>query len=135
MLHNEDDLLLLKDIVDSVLKILNTMKGLTFYHYERNYEKKSTIERQFEIIGLASHRISKETQELLNFIPWRQMIGLRNRIAHEYGEIKNSKIWNIAYESIPNLLIDLNKIDDIKDYIKTNIMKYKKLKDKYGGII
>ena len=41
---------------------------------------------------------------MLPEIPRRQMIGLRNVLAHEYGEIRVDRIWNAATVSVPELL-------------------------------
>lgn len=37
-------------------------------------------------------------------IPWRNIKGMRNIIAHEYGEIDKEVIWNTLTENIPVLL-------------------------------
>jgi uncharacterized protein with HEPN domain len=52
------------------------------------------VERQLLVIGEAANRVSAEFQETHPEIPWRQMIGLRNVLAYEYGEIKGDRIWN-----------------------------------------
>jgi len=43
-------------------------------------------------------------------IPWQQIIGLRNILAHEYGEIKVDRIYNAATVSVPELLKLLDKL-------------------------
>ena len=45
----------------------------------------------------------KENQD----IPWTKIIGLRNKIVHDYGEILTDRIWLIASESIPELLYQI----------------------------
>jgi hypothetical protein len=32
----------------------------------------------------------------LETIPWGKIIGLRNKLAHDYGEILAERIWNIS---------------------------------------
>ena len=41
-------------------------------------------------------------------IPWSKIIGLRNKIVHDYGEILTDRIWLIASKSIPELINLLN---------------------------
>ena len=43
-------------------------------------------------------------------IPWKSLTGLRNILAHEYGEIVVERIWLIAKEKIPGLIDALSKI-------------------------
>jgi uncharacterized protein with HEPN domain len=71
-----------------------------------------------EIIGQAANKISKETQDALGTIPWGKIIGLRNKLAHDYGEILAERIWNISKTSIQELLDELEKINEIKEYIE-----------------
>jgi uncharacterized protein with HEPN domain len=37
-------------------------------------------------------------------IPWRQIIGQRNVLIHEYGEVKQERIWKTVRENIPQLI-------------------------------
>jgi uncharacterized protein with HEPN domain len=47
----------------------------------------AAVIRQFEIIGEAARRISIETQASIPSIPWAKVIGMRNRLIHEYDAI------------------------------------------------
>ena len=53
----------------------------------------------------------------LKHIPWRSIIGLRNIIAHEYGEIKLAKIWDFKQTKVPELINELKVIEQLKQYI------------------
>ncbi|MCR4318859.1 MAG: DUF86 domain-containing protein [Candidatus Brocadiaceae bacterium] len=37
-------------------------------------------------------------------IPWHLIIAQRNVIVHEYGEIKQDRIWALAEKRIPELI-------------------------------
>jgi len=111
------DIALLLDIYECCKNIIELTKGMRYYKYEKEKKTRWAVERQFEIIGQATNKISKETQDLLNHIPWGQMVGLRNIIAHEYGEIITEKIWYATKRSIPKLISDLKKIKELKCYI------------------
>ncbi|MGI6272863.1 MAG: DUF86 domain-containing protein [Anaerohalosphaeraceae bacterium] len=43
-------------------------------------------------------------------IPWRKVIGQRNVLAHEYGEIKQERIWKVVAEDIPALIRQLETL-------------------------
>ena len=114
----KNDMALLLDIYECCKNIIELTKGMRYYKYEKEKTIRWAVERQFEIIGQATNKISKETQGLLNHIPWGQMVGLRNIIAHEYGEIITEKIWYATKRSVPKLMSELKKINDLKHYIK-----------------
>jgi uncharacterized protein with HEPN domain len=115
---NENDLSYLIDIVDCIIDINEFTRPILFHEFEKDKMRKLAVERQLEIIGQAANKISKETQDALGTIPWGSIIGLRNKLAHDYGEILAERIWNIAKTSIQELLVDLEKVDEIKEYIE-----------------
>ena len=117
---NENDLSFIIDIVDCIFDINEFTKGIEFYEFEKEKMRKLAVERQLEIIGQAANKITKETQDNLKDIPWGNIIGLRNKLAHDYGEILAERIWTISKGPIQALLHELEKIDKIKEYINKN---------------
>ena len=115
---NEDDLSFLIDIVDCIMDINEFTNGIQFYEFERDKMRKLAVERQLEVMGQAANKITKETQNSLKNIPWMNIIGLRNKLAHDYGEILARRIWTIAKNSIQDLLNELLKIDELKEYVE-----------------
>ena len=51
------------------------------------------LERVLELIGEAARRITPATRETHPAIPWKDIIGMRNIIAHEYGKVDFDEIW------------------------------------------
>jgi len=116
---NEDDLSFLIDIVDCIMDINEFTKEIGFYEFEKDKMRRLAVERQLEIIGQAANKISKDTQNILENIPWPNIIGLRNKLAHDYGEILAERIWVISKNPIQELQKELEKIKEIKEYIDT----------------
>ena len=116
---NEKDLSYLIDIVDCIMDINEFTESIEFYQFEKDKMRKLAVERQLEIIGQAANKISIETQKIIENIPWKNIIGLRNKLAHDYGEILAERIWKISKNSIQELLDNLLKIEEINEYIKT----------------
>ena len=114
---NENDLSFLIDIIDCIIDINEFTKGVEFHEFKKDKMRRLAVERQLEIIGQAANKISKETQDLIENIPWGNIIGLRNKLAHDYGEILAERIWAISKNSIQELLEELEKIDELKEYI------------------
>jgi uncharacterized protein with HEPN domain len=114
---NENDLSYLIDIVDCIMDINEFTQSISYYDFEKDKMRKLAVERQLEVIGQAANKISKEAQEQTSNIPWRNIIGLRNKLAHDYGEILAERIWNITKTSVPELLEEIKKIGEIKEYI------------------
>lgn len=62
------------------------------------------IERIVEILGESARRVSMTYREDHTEIPWREIIGQRNILAHEYGQIDHELLYKTATEDIPDLI-------------------------------
>jgi uncharacterized protein with HEPN domain len=67
-------------------------------------------QRALEIVGEAANRLSKEFQEAHPEIPWRKMVGLRNVLIHEYGEIDHALVWTVVQEHLPVLVAQIEPL-------------------------
>ena len=63
-------------------------------------------------IGELANGLSIEFLKEYNKIPWKQIIGMRNRIVHGYDTINLEIVWSTAIESITELKLYCKKILD-----------------------
>lgn len=68
------------------------------------------VVRQLEIIGEASRNLSREFREKHPEVPWSQIIGLRNRIVHDYLNVDFDIVWEIAQNDLPLLKQQIEQI-------------------------
>lgn len=61
-------------------------------------------ERWLGIIGEAARRISPDCMAANPHVPWREIIGLRNILAHEYGQVDQELVYTTAMNDIPMLI-------------------------------
>ena len=83
-MSKRDLLLLIEDMLDAVNKILKYTSGLNYEQFIHDEKTIDATVRNFEIIGEAANRIPEDYKLQHPEIEWRQIIGLRNRIIHEY---------------------------------------------------
>jgi len=104
MRPEEHDLAYLWDMREAAREIVAFMKGIPYVKFEKNHVIRYATERQLMVIGEAANHVSEEFREKHPEIPWMQIIGQRNVLAHEYGEILVERIWLAATKSVPELL-------------------------------
>ncbi len=68
------------------------------------------IERGVEIIGESARRVSPSYMDAHPEIPWRQIIGQRNILAHEYGQIDHRLLYRTAMDDIPRLIETIERL-------------------------
>jgi uncharacterized protein with HEPN domain len=57
-----------------------------------------------EIVGEAATRVSDATQAAQPAIPWREIIGTRNRLVHGYDAVDYDILWDIVAADFPPLV-------------------------------
>lgn len=100
--ERQDGLLL--DILESARSIRSYLAGVSRESFMANEEKQDAVLRRFEIIGEAASRLSQETQALFPTLPFRSMRGMRNIIAHDYGDVDLAQVWKTATDDLPGLV-------------------------------
>ncbi len=107
---DERDAGLLQDMLDHAQLASAFLQGVSADQYLSDRMLQLAIERLIEIIGEAARGLSEELRAGEPDIPWRGIIGQRNVLAHEYGEVKQERIWNVASREIPILIGHLERI-------------------------
>lgn len=100
----------LGDITIACERISVYLKGVERNAFMANDEKQYAVYAQVIIIGEAANRFSVEYQQANSSLPWRQMIGMRNRIVHGYDSVDWNIVWEVATMQIPKLLETLQPL-------------------------
>ena len=96
---------LLYDIHQEAAAISSFTAGRTSADYEQDLMLRHAIERAFEVIGEAAARLFRHDAATARRISrYRDIIGFRNIIAHNYDNLRSEKVWNAIERHIPALL-------------------------------
>ncbi len=104
---DEKQLGLLRDILDSGKIIRTYLHGITRASFMDDTEKQDAVLRRFEIMGEAASRVSPEVRSLFPHLPFRSMRGMRNIIAHDYGDVDMNQVWQTASTDLEQLVATL----------------------------
>lgn len=100
----------LADMLDYARDAQDFVAGMTAESFLEDRKTQYAVLRALEVIGEAAKRVPEEVQESYPQIPWRQIIGMRNIIAHDYLGIRLSRIFETATTFIPELVVSLPEI-------------------------
>lgn len=110
MKPEERDAANLWDMLSAAREAREMIGGLTREAYLGDRIRRRALERVLELLGEAARRMSEPFQVAHSEIPWRAVVGQRNVIAHEYGRIDHDRLYTTGTESIPPLIVALDRI-------------------------
>ena len=102
--------LLVEDIWESIEKIERYTEGMNLEIFQNDEKTTDAVVRNLEIIGEAAGRLPEDFTNQHSEIEWVKIIGLRNRIVHEYFGVDLQIIWQILIKDIPDFKASLNNI-------------------------
>lgn len=79
-------------IIDAIIEIEKYVHQATEQEFLNNSMMRFTSIKQIEIIGEAANKISIEIKQKFTDIEWRQIIGFRHILVHEYFGVDNALI-------------------------------------------
>lgn len=105
---------LLKLILDieSIISEIEEVIEISYKDYSKfynNFLAVRTVERNLEIIGEAVRKMLL-VDPLLQISSTRDIIGLRNILAHAYDAIEPTTLWKIIIKDLPILKDEIGKI-------------------------
>lgn len=95
--------LFVEDILESIELIESYVHTMELSDFTKDRKTIDAVVRNFEIIGEASKFIADDIKTRHAEIDWKGIIGLRNRIAHEYFGMSVSIVWDIIKKELPRL--------------------------------
>jgi uncharacterized protein with HEPN domain len=96
-----DERAYLSDIIESCDAIAVAISGLEFEDYEANRLVRSSVEREFIIIGEAMAALSRVAPSTFDSITRaRRIVDFRNQLTHEYPTVDNALVWAIIQHDV-----------------------------------
>ncbi len=102
--------LYLRDILQAIEAIEVFVKDMDFEGFKDSDLVSSAVIRKFEIIGEATRNIPQEIRKRYPDIPWRTMVGFRDKLIHFYFGIKHELVWETIKSRLPELKEKIKKV-------------------------
>lgn len=95
---------ILLQIIKRCNRVIEKVSNISEIELSLNDDIKEVVCFNLFQVGELANGLSVEFTKEYNKIPWKQIIGMRNRIVHGYDTINLEIVWNTANESIPELI-------------------------------
>lgn len=110
MALENQDAAYLWDMLEAAKEAVEILGEMDVAAFKKDKIRCRAVERTLEIIGETARRVSPIYQSKHAEIPWRDMIGQRNILAHEYGQIDHDLLYKTIREDIPKLISVLSRL-------------------------
>lgn len=101
MNQDQSYLLDIDKLCKTILRLTANMTKAEFQHDERT---QLAILYEITILGEVVKRLSTEFRNQHTTIEWRKIAGMRDRLVHDYDEVKLDLVWEVVKINIPQLL-------------------------------
>lgn len=103
----------LQHILEAIHEIQQYTSDTDLKHFLANSMMRFACVKQIEIIGEAANYITPETKELFTDLEWKQIIGMRHVLVHEYFGTDFNLIWQVIIDDLPVLKGKVLKIFEL----------------------
>lgn len=104
----------LYDMMRSIRLINQYVENMDIDAFVEDEKTYDACIRKLQIIGEAAKHVPTEICEKYDQIAWSEIIGMRNKITHEYFGVNDELVWAVLQEDIQDLYLVLQIIK--KDY-------------------
>jgi len=80
-------------ILDAITEIESYTANVVLKDFLANSMMRFASIKQIEIIGEAANYITPETKALFSDIEWKQIVGMRHILIHEYFGVDANLVW------------------------------------------
>ncbi|HEX9895043.1 MAG TPA: DUF86 domain-containing protein [Gemmatimonadales bacterium] len=99
-----DDTVYLVHMLETARKAVSKVAGLNQERFRADENLNLALVHLIQMMGEAARRVSDETQRRHPGIPWRQVIGMRHRVVHDYLAVDLDIVWAVVQEDLPRLV-------------------------------
>ena len=100
----------LHDILESIDEVESFVEDMSFEEFMKDRKTKNAVMRSIEVIGEASRHVPVALREKYSEVPWKEIIGMRDKLIHGYSGIDYETVWKATNEDVPSLKKLIQKI-------------------------
>jgi uncharacterized protein with HEPN domain len=93
------------DMLEAARAVQRYTSGKSRPDFDADRIVQRAVERELEIIGEAAARVSDSFKAAHPEVPWKLIVGQRNVLIHDYGDIDYDRLWAVVVDHVPRLVM------------------------------
>jgi uncharacterized protein with HEPN domain len=107
-----EDLIRLRHMVEASQTAMQFVQGRSRTDLQTDQLLLFAVVRAIEVLGEAANKVSEEVRLANTDIPWKAIVGMRNRLIHAYFDVDADMVWETVHVELPALLPHLQALLD-----------------------
>ena len=109
-MSRHDPMVRVRHMLDHAREAVEMVRGKTRADLDADRQLNLALVRLVEVIGEAAARIPDDFRARYPQVPWRQIVGMRHRMIHDYDVIDFDILWVVLRQDLPPLIEQLETI-------------------------
>lgn len=106
----KDDLVYVGHMLDTARSIAAKVEGKSRAEYDADENLRLALAHLIQTVGESARRVSEGYRSAHAEVPWRKVIAMRHRVAHEYLYVDFRIVWDVATSGIRDLIAVLEPL-------------------------
>lgn len=106
----KDDAVYVGHMLDMARQARELVASRTRADYDADLALRLALAHLAQNIGEAARRVSPQLQKVHPDIPWRNIVGIRHKVVHDYFYVDYDIIWDVVTSDLPGLVSKLEPI-------------------------
>lgn len=102
--------LYLGQMLDAAREAQSYVNGVDLVGFADDQMRQRAITYVIQVIGEAARRVSLDERARIPEIPWSKVVGMRNKLVHDYLYVDFEEVWRTATNDLPDLIDVLERV-------------------------
>lgn len=93
-----DERVYIQHMIDNSNKAINFIKDISREDFDRDEKLPLALTHLLQVIGEAARRVSPEFRINHPQIPWKEIVGMRSKVVHDYLNVDEDMVWDVIQQ-------------------------------------
>jgi uncharacterized protein with HEPN domain len=107
---SDDESMYMGHMLDMALQAIEISQGKEKQDFNDDTNLRLALTHIVQVIGEAARRVPEKIRQKHPSIPWKEIVGMRSKIVHDYMSVDEDAVWKVVTEELPDLVDKLENI-------------------------
>jgi uncharacterized protein with HEPN domain len=106
----KDDLVYVGHMLETARKIADKVQAVSREQFDGDENLRLALTHLLQVIGEAASGVSREFRRSHPAVPWKAIVGMRQKVVHDYLNVDEDIVWDTATREMQPLIAQLEPL-------------------------